>query len=52
MACVLALVVSLSVEALVEPYVTMGVKAAIALIVFFPVAYVARRQLVRLRDGE
>jgi hypothetical protein len=51
MACVLALVISLSVEALVRPYVSVRTKAAITLVVFFAVAYAAQRQLRRLRDG-
>jgi len=51
MAVVLALVVSLAVEAAVRPYVTVRIKATITLVVFFGVAYVARRQLLRLRDG-
>lgn len=51
MAVVLALVVSLAVEARVRPYVTVRIQATITLVVFFGVAYVARRQLLRLRDG-
>jgi hypothetical protein len=43
MAVVLALVVSLLVESAVRPYVSVPVKAAIALAVFFGTAYVARR---------
>jgi hypothetical protein len=51
MACILAAVASLCVEMLVQPYVTVRVKAMMQLVVFLAVAYATRRQLVRLRDG-
>ena len=51
MAVVLAMAISLAVEAVVRPHVSVRIKATITLVVFFGVAYVARRQLLRLRDG-
>lgn len=47
----LALVVSLMVEAAIQPYVSVRLKAAVTLVAFFAVAYPARRWLLRLRDG-
>ena len=51
MAVILAMVASLLVEAAVKPYLGVPLKAAVTLAVFFGVAYAARRQLLRLRDG-
>ena len=50
-ALILGLALSLLAEATVRPYVSVRTRAAMALVVFFVVAYATRRALLRLLDG-